>query len=86
MRQTRITYVKRCLNSRCTHKEQCEHGQAQMRFQQHFPKGIEDVPDYMLHMFKAIYPVAYGCPRWQMTREQCIEQQNKEQQKIISLF
>jgi hypothetical protein len=47
-----------------------------MRFQQHFPKGMEDVPDYMLHMFKAIYPVAYGCSRWQMTRERCIEQQN----------
>lgn len=77
MRRERITYVKRCLDMRCTKKEQCEHGQAQVRFLQQFPNGLKDIPLNMLWMFSAIYPVACGCPRWQMSKEQCIELQNR---------
>lgn len=73
----RITYVKRCLNARCHNREVCEHGKAQVRFLQHFPNGIDDVPDFMLHTTKAIYPVAFKCNRWRLTHEQCIEEQNK---------
>lgn len=79
MKQERITYVKRCLNNRCTKKEQCEHGQAQIRFLQYFPNGMKDIPLNMLQMSRAINPVACVCTRWKMSKEQCIEFQNKKQ-------
>ena len=77
MKQERTTYVKRCLNMRCTKREQCEHGQAQKRFLHYFPNGINDLPLNMLQMFCAIFPVACHCPRWQMSKEECIEFQNR---------
>jgi len=77
MEKNRVSYVKRCLNERCASKERCEHGQAQMRFHQYFPEGIDDVPDYMLGTLRAIYPVHSKCTRWKMNREESIELQNK---------
>lgn len=78
MKIKRVTYVKRCLNRQCTKKEQCEHGQAQVRFLHNFPSGIKEIPLNMLQMFCAIHPVACVCTRWQMSKEQCIEFQNQD--------
>ena len=75
MKHTNVKYVKRCLNQRCTRKEQCEHGMAMIRFQQLFPKGLEEIPPHLLNEFRAIYPCAPACPRWQWSREKCIEWQ-----------
>ena len=72
----RITYIKRCLHPTCTNRQQCEHGKAQQRFQQLFPEGIKNIPLNMLGMFKSIYPVAKGCPRHLMTKEQLLNIQN----------
>lgn len=81
----KVTYVKRCLSEKCVNRQQCEHGKAQIRFRQHFPKGFDEVPDYMLDMFKAIYPVHCLCQRFKMSREQCIDLQNELQAKINRL-
>ena len=78
MRNETINYVKRCLNEHCTNIEQCEHGKAMIRFRQNFPNGITDMPDFMRKNFRAIRPVACLCPRWQWSREQCIEEQKRE--------
>lgn len=75
-KRKKVTYVKRCLNERCEHKEHCEHGKAQIRFLQHFPNGIKEIPLNMLSSFESIYPVK-NCSRRLLSREQCIENQNK---------
>lgn len=75
MKKERITYVKRCLNLACLHRNGCEHGKAHQRFQQQFPQGIKEIPLDMTGNFRAIYPVAYGCPRHTMTREEIIRLQ-----------
>ncbi len=64
-----MNYIKRCLNSSCLHAAECEHGLAQKRFKEYFPQGMKELPYFMLKNFKAIYPVAYGCPRWKMEKQ-----------------
>lgn len=86
MIQKRITYVKRCLNTRCTHKEQCEHGKAMIRFLKYFPKGVEEIPPSMINRYCSIYPVAPLCNRWELNASQCIELQNKLELKYQQLY
>lgn len=78
----RVTYIKRCLNTRCDKKEVCEHGKAQSRFIQYFPNGLNDVPYFMLKDVQAIYPVAKRCPRYNMNRQQLLDLQDSQNQKL----
>ena len=79
----RISYIKRCLHPACPNRQECEHGKAQMRFLQLFPEGISNIPLNMLGMFRCIYPVAKGCKRYQMTKEQLLVLQDKQENKLL---
>lgn len=47
------------------------------------PGGNKQYPLNMLGMFRCIYPVAKGCKRYQMTKEQLLVLQNKQENKLL---